>query len=92
MTQETALRPDILIPQDFLALSILEKHSIMISGHRTSITLERIFWQNLQSYAQHQNCSLQKVIETIDRHRQGSLSSAIRVWLMSQEGVLHDNY
>ena len=60
----------------------LKKHSIVIAGHHTSITLENIFWHLLKQIAQEQNLSLSRLISDIDRQRKGNLSSAIRVFVL----------
>jgi predicted DNA-binding ribbon-helix-helix protein len=58
---------------------LLKKHSLTLRGHRTSISLEDIFWQQLHLIAGQQNQSIQELIEAIDKTRTGNLSSAIRV-------------
>ncbi len=60
----------------------LKKHSLTLGGHRTSISLEDIFWQQLAILAKRQNKSVQELIEAIDKTRQGNLSSAIRVYVV----------
>ena len=70
----------------------LRKHSIKISGHATSITLENIFWQQLERMADEQNIPPSQLIEHIDilRMAEGdmvgehkiNLSSAIRVYIL----------
>ncbi len=59
-----------------------KKRSITIAGHRTSITLEDIFWKTLKEIARAQGVSRQHLIEDIDKKRTGSLSSALRVYAM----------
>ncbi len=60
----------------------LKKHSLTLRGHRTSISLEEIFWAQLQGIAKKQNQSVQELIESIDKTRKGNLSSAIRVYIV----------
>lgn len=60
----------------------LKKHSIVIAGHHTSITLENIFWHQLKKIAQAQELSLSRLIADIDRQREGNLSSATRVYVL----------
>ncbi|MDX1922204.1 MAG: ribbon-helix-helix domain-containing protein [Alphaproteobacteria bacterium] len=60
----------------------LKKHSLTLRGHRTSISLEEIFWAQLQLIAKKQNQSVQELIESIDKKRSGNLSSAIRVYIV----------
>ena len=65
----------------------LRKHSIKISGHATSVTLENIFWQQLERIADEQEVTLSRLLEDIDvlRIAEGdkiNLSSAIRVYIL----------
>ena len=61
---------------------LLRRRSVTIAGHRTSITLEDIFWVTLKEIAKGQGVSRQQLIEDIDKKREGSLSSALRVYVM----------
>jgi predicted DNA-binding ribbon-helix-helix protein len=59
------------------------KRSVTVAGHRTSLSLEDEFWQELQQAAAREGKALATVISEIDRGRQGlNLSSAIRVWIL----------
>jgi predicted DNA-binding ribbon-helix-helix protein len=61
------------------------KRSITIAGHRTSISLEKEFWEELRRAAARQNMAVAALIAAIDRRRGNrNLSSAIRVWLLQQ--------
>lgn len=61
----------------------LDKHSLLISGHRTSISLERAFWERLGQIADMRRCSIASVVAEIDAARgEANLSSAIRVYLL----------
>lgn len=60
----------------------LKKHSIVIAGHQTSITLENIFWDHLKNIAREKEISVSKLVADIDTHRDGNLSSAIRVYVL----------
>ncbi len=62
----------------------IRKHSVTISGHRTSLSLERAFWNALKDQARTEGLSVAGLIEKIDRDRSGNLSSAIRVYLLGQ--------
>lgn len=61
---------------------ILKKHSIVIAGHQTSITLENIFWNQLKTLARTRNISLSTLVAEIDVQRDVNLSSAIRVYVL----------
>ncbi len=60
----------------------IKKRSVVISGHRTSISLENIFWESLRSIATDQGLSVNQLVTEIDRHRTGNLSSAIRTFVL----------
>jgi predicted DNA-binding ribbon-helix-helix protein len=59
------------------------KRSIVIAGHRTSVSLEDAFWKALKEIAQARRNSLAELIASIDDQRRGgNLSSAIRVFVL----------
>jgi predicted DNA-binding ribbon-helix-helix protein len=61
------------------------KHSLVIAGHRTSISLEEPFWVELKSFATERGMSLAALVAEIDGARGGAnLSSAIRVALLER--------
>ncbi|MCJ2070548.1 ribbon-helix-helix domain-containing protein [Methylobacterium sp. J-030] len=61
----------------------LSKHSVMIAGHRTSVSLEDPFWTALREVAAARGQSVQALIGAIDAGRGGqNLSSAIRVFVL----------
>ena len=60
------------------------KRSVVVSGHRTSVSLENPFWDVLTQIATDQNMSLNKLITEIDRQRDGNLSSALRVYVLKK--------
>ena len=63
--------------------STVVKRSIVIAGHRTSISLEDTFWNALKDVAKTRNETLSEIIATIDdKRRGGNLSSAIRVFVL----------
>tara|TARA_B100001248_G_scaffold74867_1_gene53623 strand:+ start:359 stop:583 length:225 start_codon:yes stop_codon:yes gene_type:complete len=60
------------------------KRSITIAGHVTSISLEAPFWDAIRDIASQQDMSTQDLIAEIDNSkRMASLSSAIRVYILS---------
>lgn len=63
---------------------MLDKHSITISGHSTSITLEPQFWSQLKVMAKTQGKSLNCLVTEIDKAREDhtNLSSAIRLFIL----------
>jgi predicted DNA-binding ribbon-helix-helix protein len=60
------------------------KRSVAIAGHRTSVSLEQPFWDELQAIARKRGVSAQALIAEIDAGRAGqNLSSAIRVFVLA---------
>jgi predicted DNA-binding ribbon-helix-helix protein len=56
------------------------KHSVVIAGHKTSVSLEDAFWKGLKVIAATRGVTLSVLIESIDKDRaQGNLSSALRL-------------
>ena len=65
--------------------SPIVKRSIVIGGHKTSVSLENAFWQGLKEIASGQHITLSDMIAGIDRGRQRSnLSSAIRLFVLDR--------
>jgi predicted DNA-binding ribbon-helix-helix protein len=59
------------------------KRSIVINGHKTSVSLEDAFWSGLKDIAGSRNLTLSELVATIDAdRRQGNLSSAIRLFVL----------
>ena len=68
-----------------LAGARMAKHSIVIAGHRTSISLEDAFWSALRAIALSRGQSLAGLVAEIDAGRGvANLSSAIRVFTLQQ--------
>lgn len=65
--------------------SLVAKRSIVIAGHKTSVSLEEPFWLGLKNIAQGQETTLSHLVETIDVGRnQGNLSSALRLFVLER--------
>ena len=60
----------------------MQKRSLTIHGHRTSISLEEPFWVALNDIAKARQKSLASLVQMIDERRDGGLSSAIRVFVL----------
>ena len=58
------------------------KRSVVVAGHRTSVSVERPFWDALAEIADRREMSLNALIAEIDRDRRGNLSAAIRVYVL----------
>ena len=64
------------------------KRSLVIAGHRTSVSLEDAFWRRLRRIAAEGGLSLNRLAAMIDASRGGAnLSSAIRVFVLEAEGA-----
>jgi len=59
-----------------------QKRSVRIAGHPTSVSIEAPFWQALGEIALRRGTSLNALLAAIDRERIGSLSSAIRLFVL----------
>ena len=59
------------------------KRSIVIAGHKTSVSLEDAFWDALKEIAARRKITLSDLVASIDSSRtQGNLSSAIRLFVL----------
>lgn len=59
------------------------KRSIVIAGHKTSVSLEDAFWTSLKQIATERGTTLSELVASIDTGRQhGNLSSAIRLFVL----------
>jgi predicted DNA-binding ribbon-helix-helix protein len=66
--------------------STVVKRSIVIEGHKTSISIEDIFWNSLKEIARDRAMTLSKLVASIDAGRVAgsNLSSAIRVFVLDR--------
>ena len=65
----------------------MKKHSVELSGHRTSIALGDEFWQELKNIAKRKNTSVRQLLIKIDDAHQGNLSSAVRLFILREGQV-----
>ena len=64
--------------------STVTKRSIVLMGHKTSVSLEAEFWEGLRKIASTQKTKLTELLQQIDAGRKGgNLSSAIRVFVFN---------
>lgn len=66
------------------------KRSVEIAGHKTSISLEPLFWNKLRAAAEAEGVSINALVMRIDEERIKAenpcgLAGAIRIWLVSQQ-------
>src|SRR3979411_345687 len=65
------------------------KRSIVIAGHKTSVSLEDAFWKALKEIAFGRDLTLSEMVAAIDSGRaHGNLSSAIRLFVLVHFGTL----
>lgn len=60
------------------------KRSLTLQGHRTSVSLERVFWDQFRRLAEAEGLSVNALAARIDATRRppASLASAIRVYVL----------
>jgi predicted DNA-binding ribbon-helix-helix protein len=63
--------------------STVVKRSIVVAGHKTSVSLEDAFWEGVRDIAKARRVTLSDLVGGIDTNReQGNLSSAIRLFVL----------
>jgi predicted DNA-binding ribbon-helix-helix protein len=63
--------------------SQVAKRSIVVAGHKTSVSLEDAFWNGLKEIAGRRDITLSDLVAAIDSQRHhGNLSSAIRLFVL----------
>lgn len=63
---------------------MIRKHSVTLHGHRTSLSLEDAFWNEIQAIAEAEGRPLAALLVEIDEAREAgtNLSSAIRLHVL----------
>ena len=65
--------------------SSVVKRSIVVAGHKTSVSLEDAFWNSLKEIAIAHGVTLSKLVAEIDKARQhNNLSSAVRLFVLER--------
>jgi predicted DNA-binding ribbon-helix-helix protein len=65
--------------------SSIVKRSVIIAGHKTSISLEDAFWNGLKEIASRRDQTLSELVSAINSSRaHGNLSSAIRLFVLDR--------
>ena len=63
--------------------SLVVKRSIVLAGHKTSVSLEDEFWNALKKIANDRYVTMSELVSGIDKQRQhGNLSSALRLFVL----------
>jgi predicted DNA-binding ribbon-helix-helix protein len=65
------------------------KRSVEIAGHKTSISLEPVFWELLRDEAEREGVPINALVARIDAERiradtPPGLAGAIRIWLVAR--------
>jgi predicted DNA-binding ribbon-helix-helix protein len=64
--------------------SAIVKRSIVLGGHKTSVSLENEFWDGLHYIADQEKTKLAELLQKIDAERRNAnLSSAIRIYVLN---------
>jgi predicted DNA-binding ribbon-helix-helix protein len=63
--------------------SLIVKRSIVIAGHKTSVSLEDPFWRGLKEIARGRDLTLSEMVAAVDsRRNQANLSSTLRLFVL----------
>ncbi len=69
--------------------SAVVKRSIVVGGHKTSVSLEDAFWNALKEIASGRKLTLSKLVDVVDSGREHSnLSSALRLFVLDHYRTL----
>ena len=63
---------------------MIRKHSVVLSGHATSICVEDEFWMALKDIAKRKGIALRQLLMQIDNAHTGNLSSAVRIYVLKE--------
>jgi predicted DNA-binding ribbon-helix-helix protein len=59
------------------------KRSVVVDGHKTSVSLVEAFWSGIKEISGARNMTMSELVGEIDANRhQGNLSSAIRLFVL----------
>ena len=75
--------------QGLSSQAVNKKRSVKVDGHRTSVSLEPIFWDQLGEISSQRRMSVNELVTLIGHQRNGSLSSAIRVFVLENVPKSH---
>ena len=62
----------------------MRKHSVILSGHATSLCLEDEFWNALKKIAKDKKMAVRQLLMEIDNTHIGNLSSAVRIYILRE--------
>ena len=62
----------------------MKKHSVILSGHQTSLCLEDEFWNAFKDIAKEKGMAVRQLLMQIDNTHTGNLSSAVRIYVLKE--------
>lgn len=65
--------------------NIITKKSFTLFSHRTSLSMEKYFWDELAKICKTHNIKEIEIIKYLDERRSNNLSSALRVWILKNK-------
>jgi predicted DNA-binding ribbon-helix-helix protein len=69
--------------------STVTRRSVVIGGHKTSVSLEDAYWSGLKQIAHHQGVTTSNIVATIDPNRYHSnLSTAVRLFVLEEFSMI----
>jgi len=71
-----------MTPKNATGMHPIRKRSVIVSGHRTSVSLEELFWEALAELATERRISINHLVTEIDCESPSNLSSAIRIHIL----------
>lgn len=81
-SDDVSLKRDARRASDGHLKSRVVKRSLVVGGHKTSVSLEDVFWNELRWIADNRHLHLSQLVGSIDADRQHcNLSSAIRLFV-----------
>jgi len=62
----------------------MKNHSILVDGHRTSVSLETEFWESFKEIAAHKGLSISELATRVSAEGYaGNFTSALRVYILA---------
>jgi predicted DNA-binding ribbon-helix-helix protein len=64
--------------------AVVRKRSVLLAGHKTSVSLEQPFWDELQAIAKRRTLKIGALVLEVDQLRRGeNLSSSLRLYVLA---------
>lgn len=62
----------------------MNKHTVKVNGHDTSVFIEQEFWIELKNISKLQKKSISRIVSNVDKNKKTqNLSSAIRLYVLN---------